>query len=149
MKLFIRICKSTRAKISSIFIIFACYMTSQFVSATEANADLYKMCERQSIVIAAELKKNSSAELSARDADMIRLGAVKACLETYKRAVNTTPSISADKKVTTKADIDKNRNDNIDQDDNVEKESIFDRLLSSDKKEDVSPMQKTHRTGGK
>jgi len=122
-------------------------ISTSLVYANGVDTDINKMCNRQSILIAAKLRSNSTNELTAQDVSMIRLGAIKGCLETYKRIVNSSESInttSADEKVAKKTEVDKTQESK-----NDEKESIFDRLLSTEKKEDISPMQKRHRTGGK
>ena len=54
------------------------------------------------------------------------------------------PEVNPDSKVIAKTDDAKNQ-----ENDDDKNESIFDRLLRTEKREDVNPMQKRHRTGGK
>ena len=117
---------------------------SNVTYANETNTDLDKMCARQSIVIAAKLRSNPSNELSEQDVNMIRLGATSACKETYKRYVKSDNTVAVDKRIANKTDDDTNQ-----ETDSNKKKSILDRLLSSERKDDVNPMQKMHRTGGK
>jgi hypothetical protein len=127
--------------------ILALSLLSNLTYADETNTDLNKMCDRQSILIAAKLRSDSNGELTAQDMSMIRLGAINACIETYKRMTNSpdlVKSTSSDKKVAAKTDVDKSQESS-----SKKKESIFDRLLRTEPKDDVSPMQKQHRTGGK
>lgn len=117
-------------------------LTTSITYAEEAESDLYKMCNRQSILTATRLRSNSTNELTAQDMSMIRLGAINACMETYKKMLNApdlVQSNSADEKVTKKTQGESK----------TKEESIFDRLLSTERKKDVNPMQKQHRTGGK
>ncbi len=134
--------KSIIKSLSPCTIMFTLCLSSFSIHAVETDLD--KTCARQAILIAAELKNHSAHELTERDVDMIRLGAINACRETYRRTVNTPDAADTNKKVVAKEDVIESQSA-----DSGKKESIFDRLLSSDKKEDVSPMQKQHRTGGK
>lgn len=147
MKLYKLNFKSITAIISVTSAILIFSLLSNLTYADGFDTDLNKMCDRQSILIAAKLRSNSTTELTAQDVSMIRLGAINGCLETYKRIVNSSKPINAtspDKKVAKKTEVNETQESK-----NDEKESIFDRLLSTEKKEDVSPMQKKHRTGGK
>ena len=105
------------------------------------EADIDKMCDRQSTSIVTELKSQSEDELTLREINFIRFGAINACKKTYQQLVNTEVITITDQKVAAKPDVDESNDD--------KKASILDRLLNPEKKKDVSPMQKVHRTGGK
>lgn len=95
---------------SAISITLTLSLCPSLIYADEADTDLYKMCDRQSILTAVKLRKNSPTELTAQDMSMIRLGAINACMETYKRIVNSSNSNNAtspDKNVAKKTEIDK------------------------------------------
>lgn len=140
MKLFKLNMKSITLMISASSAMLAFSLLSNLAYADGFDTNLNKMCDRQSILIAAKLRRNSTNELTAQDVSMIRLGAINGCLETYKRIVNSSKPINAtspDKRVAKKTKVEEPQESK-----NDKKESIFDRLLSTEKKEDVSPMQK-------
>ena len=123
-------------------------LLSSLIYANEVNTDLEKICDRESIIIAAKLRSNSKNELTAQDMSMIRIGAINGCIETYKRMHNSNDFVksnSSDQTVAAKSEVKEKQ----EKDGNNKKKSIFDRLLRTEPKEDVNPMQKKHRTGGK
>ena len=138
--------KSIKELLSTTALLAFC-LISNLAYADEANTGLNKMCDRQSILIAAKLRSNSKNELSAQDMSMIRLGAINGCIETYKRVANSSEAgkFTSAKTITiTKSDTENNQEGTRNK-----KESIFDRLLRTKPKKDINPMQKKHRTGGK
>ena len=126
---------------SIISIILISPLLSVLTYANNTDTDITKMCNRQSLITVTKIRNNSTNELTEQDIRMIRLGATNACIDTYKRIANA--EHSSDKKVVVNTVADEN------EDDSNKSESIIDRLLRTEKKEDVNPMQKKHRTGGK
>ena len=131
----------------SVFTTLTILISSSFSTPAFADeTDLDKMCDRQSVLIATEMRSKEEG-LSVREVSLIRLGAINACKKTYARMINSpdlAKSTTSDNKVAAKTDVEKKQESSSNK-----KESIFDRLLSNEKKKDVSPMQKQHRTGGK
>lgn len=97
---------------------------------TKDLAEIDSLCESQSITISNELKSQSEQELTLQDVNFIRLGALNACKETYQKLLgyNVNKSVAENE---------------------AGKKSIFSDLFNSERKEDVNPMQKLHRKGGK
>jgi len=126
---------------SIISIILISPLLSVLTYANNTDTDITKMCNRQSLITVTKIRNNSTNELTEQDIRMIRLGATNACIDTHKRIANA--EHSSDKKVVVNTVADEN------EDDSNKSESIIDRLLRTEKKEDVNPMQKKHRTGGK
>lgn len=93
-------------------------------------AEINSICEDQSNTISHDLKEQSAQDLTMRDVDFIRLGAVTACKKTYQKLLgyNTSKSVA----------------ENEDG-----KKSIFSDLFDRETKKDINPMQKLHRKGGK
>ena len=140
--------KYINTMILSTLTVLTLFLLTGKAHADETNTELEKMCDRQSILIAAEMKSKSEEELSVREVTLIRLGAINACKKTYIRMTNSPDFVKSsppEKEASAKTGTDKNQKTES----KAEEESIFDRLLRTEKKEDVSPMQKRHRTGGK
>ena len=93
-------------------------------------AEINSICEYQSITISQDLKHQSEQDLTLKDVDLIRLGAVTACKKTYQKLLgyNTNKSVAENEEG---------------------KKSIFSDLFNRERKEDVNPMLKLHRKGGK
>ena len=144
MKLYKLNFKSITAIISVTPAILIFSLLSNLTYANEDDTALKKKCNRQSLITVAKIRNNSSNELTEQDIRMLRLGAIHACMEIHKRLVNSNNSPLPDSKVIAKTDDTKNQ-----ENDDDKNESIFDRLLRTEKREDVNPMQKRHRTGGK
>jgi len=130
--------------IYAISAILTFFLLSNLTYANEEDIVLKKTCNRQSLITVSKIKNNSSNELTEQDIRMLRLGANHACMEIHKRLVNSNNNPLPDSKVIAKTDDTKNQ-----ENDDDKNESIFDRLLRTEKREDVNPMQKRHRTGGK
>ncbi len=144
MKLYKLNFKSITAIISVTPAILIFSLLSNLTYANEDDTALKKKCNRQSLITVAKIRNNSSNELTEQDIRMLRLGAIHACMDIHKRLVNSNVGPTPDNKVIAENDDIQNQESN-----NDKKESIFDRLLRTEKKEDVNPMQKKHRTGGK
>lgn len=144
MKLYKLNFKSITAIISVTPAILIFSLLSNLTYANEDDTALKKKCNRQSLITVAKIRNNSSNELTEQDIRMLRLGANHACMEIHKRLVNSNNNPPPDSKVIAKTDDAKNQ-----ENDDDKNESIFDRLLRTEKREDVNPMQKRHRTGGK
>ena len=117
--------------------------------ANEDDTELKKACNRQSLITVAKIRDSSSNEMTEQDIRMLKLGANHACMDIRKRMINSNAGTSPDNKVIAKTDDTKNQETKNQETKSEKSESIFDRLLSSERKPDVSPMQKRHRTGGK
>ncbi|MFT5760604.1 MAG: hypothetical protein ACI9LM_005391 [Alteromonadaceae bacterium] len=120
----------TRSCLASLTILLASSLTIPAYADTTDMAEINSICESQSISIANELKSQSEQDLTMQDIDFMRLGAVSACKETYQKLLgyNTDKSVAENE---------------------VGKQSIFSDLFNREKRKDVNPMQKLHRTGGK
>ncbi len=124
--------------------ILTSFLLANVSYANEDDTELKKACNRQSLITVAKIRNSSSNEMTEQDIRMLKLGANHACMDVHKRLLNSNAGTSPDNKVIAKTDDTKSEESNSEK-----SESIFDRLLSSERKPDVSPMQKRHRRGGK
>ena len=120
----------TQPRLASLAIMLSSLLTIPAYADTKDLAEINSICESQSISIANELKSQSEQDLMVQDVDLIRLGAVTACKETYQKLLgyNTNKSVAENEEG---------------------KQSIFSDLFNREVKKDLSPMQKYHRKGGK
>ena len=120
----------TRARLTSLAIMLSSLLTIPAYADTQDLAEINSICQSQSISIANELKSQSEQDLMVQDVDLIRLGAVTACKETYQKLLgyNTNKSVAENEEG---------------------KQSIFSDLFNREVRKDLSPMQKVHRKGGK
>ncbi len=107
------------------------------LSTSSLRADeLNDFCTRRAIDAVAEVRQEHYPQISEREIGIARKTAIIACISSRSTklpiANNESVAISDDK------------------DDSDEKSnSWIERLLDNEEKEDVSPMMKNHRTGGK
>ncbi len=137
--------------VSTFSTILIFFLLSTITFANETDSDIARICTQQSLTTAAEIRSELDEELTKQDMRMLRLGAINACKNTYRR-LGTSNSITPTREnVANKSDTSGEITEVQKSPDTVDnkKESIIDRLLRTEKKEDVSPMQKRHRTGGK
>lgn len=132
--------------LNTILFIVTSLLFTNVTYANESDTELRKMCDRQSIIIAAELRQQNKGEFTAQDMKMARIGAINGCLKTYKRMTSSSDFSELNTSNQSVASENETEEDNNNSD---KKESIFDRLLSTESNDDVNPMQKMHRTGGK
>jgi len=121
---------------------------SGLLYADETEQSVNRQCTRQSIITIAKIRNSMDTELTEHDIHMIRLGAMNACLDTYNRLVKIGKSVNTEQNITsrTENDVQESSDDKIV---NKEKKSLLDRILSTESKDTVNPMQKKHSTGGK
>ena len=106
------------------------------LSTSSLSADeLNDFCTRRAIDAVAEVRQEHYPQISEREIDIARKTAIIACIS----GRSTKLPVTGNKPVA-----------NSNEDQNEEKNSGWiERLLDNEKKEDVSPMMKNHRTGGK
>tara|TARA_R110002049_G_scaffold295239_7_gene482459 strand:+ start:1808 stop:2203 length:396 start_codon:yes stop_codon:yes gene_type:complete len=121
---------STRFCLVGVAISFSSLFSISAYADAKDLAEINSICQSQSISIANELKTQSEQELTVQNVDLIRLGAVTACKETYQKLLgyNTNKSVAENEEG---------------------KQSIFSDLFNREVRKDLSPMQKLHRKGGK
>ncbi len=107
------------------------------LSTSSLSADeLNDFCTRRAIDAVAEVRQEHYPQISKREIDIARKTAVIACIS----GRSTKLPVTGNKPVASSSDEDQKDEKNS---------GWIERLLDNEKKEDVSPMMKNHRTGGK
>ncbi len=108
-------------------------LSMQSLSAVELN----ELCSQRAVSTVAELRHQHYPQLSERETEIARKTATMACIDAH----------SASLPVAINKDLSSTSSDETSSEQN--KKSWLEKLLKNEKKEDVSPMMKNHRSGGK